>query len=154
MWVLFVPCGPAYAKTHNHFCPMTAGLAELMTRGWWAHITMGNPSPWPEASSLPGPRTIPGAALNGMGFLTASGMSFLQDTRSLCCEPPSKMPPTACSTFLNTGSYDVTGSVGSSAQEAGPATLIIHQLWLLLCQDSSCSRDLGSAKPEMCHMYH
>ena len=63
-----------------------------------------------------------------MGFLIASGMSFLQDTRSLCCEPLSKMPHTACSTFLNTGSYDVTGSVGASAQEAGPATLLIHQL--------------------------
>ena len=66
--------------------------------------------------------------MNGMGFLTASGGSFLQDTRSLCCEPPSKMPHTACSTFLNTDSYDVTSSVGSSAQEAGPATLKIHQL--------------------------
>lgn len=49
-------------------------------------------------------------------------------TLGVCCEPPSKMPHTACSTFLNTDSYDVTGSVGSSAQEAGPATLIIHQL--------------------------
>ena len=66
--------------------------------------------------------------MNGMGFLTASGVSFLQDTRSLCCEPPSKMPHTACSTFPNKDSYGVTGSVGSSAQKAGPATLIIHQL--------------------------
>ena len=66
--------------------------------------------------------------MNGMGFLTASGGSFLQDTRSLCCEPPSKMPHTACSPFPITDSCDVTDSVGSSAQETGPATLIIHQL--------------------------
>lgn len=46
-------------------------------------------------------------------------MALLQDIKGLCCEPPSKMPQTAHGTFLTTDPSDITGSAGSSAQEAG-----------------------------------
>ena len=29
--ILFVPCGPAYAKPHSHFLPRTAGLSVMIT---------------------------------------------------------------------------------------------------------------------------
>ena len=34
---LFAPCGPAYAKPHNHFCPMTAGLSVITTK-WMSPV--------------------------------------------------------------------------------------------------------------------
>ena len=39
-----------------------------------------------------------------------------------------EMPYTACGTFPTTDTSNVIGSAGLSAQEAGPATPIIHQL--------------------------
>ena len=30
--ILFVPCGPAYAKPHDHFYPTTAGLSVMIMK--------------------------------------------------------------------------------------------------------------------------
>ena len=35
--ILFVPCGPAYAKPHDHFYPMTAGLSVMITK-WMSPV--------------------------------------------------------------------------------------------------------------------
>ena len=71
----------------------------------------------PHLHQPPGPYQEP--HLNGVVFPTATHMALLQDIKGLCCEPPRKMPYSAHSTFLTTDTSDVTGSAGSSAQEAG-----------------------------------
>ena len=35
--ILLVPCGPAYAKPHNHFYPMTADLSVTITE-WMSPV--------------------------------------------------------------------------------------------------------------------
>ena len=75
------------------------------------------PDQRPHLHQPPGPYQEP--HLSGVVVPTANHMAFLQDIKGLYCEPPSKMPYSAHSTFPTTDTSDVTGSPGSSAQEAG-----------------------------------
>ena len=80
----------------------------------------------PHFDQPPGPYQEP--HINDLVFVvfpTANGMAFPQDIKSLRSEPSRKMPYTAQSTFPTTDTSDVTGSAGSSAQEAGHHSRII-----------------------------
>ena len=81
------------------------------------------PDQRPHLHQPPGPYQEP--HLSGVIVPTANHMAFLQDIKGLCCEPPSKMPYSAHSTFPTTDTSDVTGSPGSSAQEAGHQSPLI-----------------------------
>ena len=123
-----------------------AGLAELMIRGWWAHITMVNSDiPWPEASSLPGPRNIPGAMFKWCDFLQCN-------TQGLCCEPSSRKWHVA--PFWRQIALMSPVLLGHLPKKQLQPCSFFANCDCFCAGTASCSRDLRSAKPQIFLLYH